>query len=281
MKKIEFDGQNPDIEKVRQVILSYLKSIVERHKQPGKIENKIPHGYNTLGGLVDWQGNQRHSETVFLNMMHEVFWELVMQGMIIPGKSGARSAPNHILPDFYFTEYGRQAIVAVDPTPHDPSGYLAYFPQVVSSPDPTVMSYVKESLHSWQRRNHIASMVMLGIAAERVFLLLCDSMLNALSSTKEKQKFQGIMNRFQMQPKLDWMTKKIQQIQSIPNFPDQAEMMVNSVYSIIKMQRNNLGHPQPLPPVVTQRQVFGYLQMFPDYYQQAEAVRTFLATNTV
>ena len=43
---------------------------------------------------------------------------------------------------------------------------------------------------------------MLGIAAERVFLLLCDSLVAALSNANENAAFSKIRERFPMKPKL-------------------------------------------------------------------------------
>jgi hypothetical protein len=44
---------------------------------------------------------------------------------------------------------------------------------------------------------------------------------------------------------------------------------------------NDLGHPREVPPAVTQEDAFVNLQVFPRYYQTAEEVRAFFATNKV
>lgn len=126
---------------------------------------------------------------------------------------------------------------------------------------------------------------MLGIAAERVFLLVSESMENALANPQEKIALTQILEKFPMKPKLDWIHNKFQFIQNqkrkFPTFPENATLMVSAMYDFIRSQRNDLGHPRDIPPNVTKDDAFVNLQMFPRYYQTAEAARIFLASNKV
>jgi hypothetical protein len=76
---------------------------------------------------------------------------------------------------------------------------------------------------------------------------------------------------------------KIQQIQKLSpsGFPENATIMVVAIYDLIRCQRNDLGHPRQLPPRVNREDAFVNLQIFPRYYEIAEAIRTFLLSNTV
>jgi hypothetical protein len=140
-----------------------------------------------------------------------------------------------------------------------------------------------ESLETLRKGNLVASTVMLGIAAERVFLLLCESLETALANPAEKVAFAKLLARFVMKPKLDWVHNKIQQIQKLSpsGFPENATIMVVAIYDLIRCQRNDLGHPRQLPPRVNREDAFVNLQIFPRYYEIAEAIRTFLLSNTV
>lgn len=47
------------------------------------------------------------------------------------------------------------------------------------------------------------------------------------------------------------------------------------------LPRNELGHPRETPPNIDRKDAFVNLQIFPRYYETAEQVRQFLASNQV
>ena len=96
--------------------------------------------------------------------------------------------------------------------------------------------------------------MMLGIAAERVFLLVCDSLAVALKGPAELVAFQKILDRFAMKPKLDWLADKLGQIQTAkrpPDLPDDVDIMISGIFNLIRCQRNEVGHPRPTPPAAS------------------------------
>ena len=135
-----------------------------------------------------------------------------------------------------------------------------------------------ESVNSFRHGDRVASTVMLGIAAERVFLLLCEALAAALSSPAEQKVLGKLLSSFPMNPKLQWVHQKIQSIRA-PGFPENANIMMTAIYDFMRAQRNELGHPREQPPAVTQEDIFVNLQVFPRYYQTAENVRHFFAAN--
>lgn len=96
---------------------------------------------------------------------------------------------------------------------------------------------------------------MLGIAAERIFLLLCDSLAGALSNANEKTAFGKLLDRFPMKPKLDWVHSKVQQVQkqAPAGFPENATIMLVAIYDLMRCQRNELGHPREAPPNIERK----------------------------
>jgi hypothetical protein len=273
--KIPFDPKTSDLDTVRQIIFERLR------RDPGW--NQLGKTGDGFAPYVDYVGtseferqNARH-QLVFLS--HEVFWQLVVEGVLAPGMDD-----NNIdLPWFHVTKFGREVLASASPPPYDPTGYLARLNERIGSADQTVVAYLVESLETFRKGSRVASIVMLGIAAERVFLLLCDSLAAALASSTEKSKFTKILDRFPMKPKLDWVHNKIQQIQaqSRPGFPDNATIMLVAIYDLMRCQRNDLGHPRAMPPSVRREDAFVNLQIFPHYYETAEQVRIYLATNPV
>jgi hypothetical protein len=204
----------------------------------------------------------------------QIYVELLAQGLIAPG-----SDPSNInFPFFHITEYGTAVLDALPANPYFPTQYLSGLTEQLPGADATVLAYLNESLETFARGNHIAATVMLGIAAERVFLLLCDSLVAAIQDAAEKRKFQQLLDKRPMKPKSDWVNQKFQSIRA-PGFPDNAAIMVTTVYDLLRFQRNELGHPRETPPSITRRDAFVNLQVFPRYYVVAEQVRSFLALN--
>jgi hypothetical protein len=131
----------------------------------------------------------------------------------------------------------------------------------------------------------IQGVMMLGIAAERVFLVVCDSLLSSLSDTTEQLEFKKRVDKNPLKPKLDWLTDKFRRLQDPPRrlsgFPEDAEIQLAGIYNLIRCQRNDIGHPRSAPPVINRDEAYAYLRLFPSYYATAEAVRAFLAGNKI
>lgn len=269
MNKIPFDPTNPDIEVVREIVFARLKQEADWQQLDQMGRDFEPY--------VEYVGRSDPGLLAFLSQ--EVFWQLVIEGILSPGMNSS----NMNLPWFHRTKYGKQVIEKEVPTPHDPTGYLTRISQNVRKPDQTVLFYLSESLFSFRRGNLVASTVMLGIAAERVFLLVCESMLNALQNAAEKQKLERILMRFPMKPKLDWIHNKVQYLQEcrLPGFPENGTLMLTTIYDLIRNQRNELGHPREIPPTMRREDAYVNLQVFSSYYVTAEEIRDFLSSNKV
>jgi hypothetical protein len=57
--------------------------------------------------------------------------------------------------------------------------------------------------------------------------------------------------------------------------------MTIAIYDLLRCQRNELGHPREAPPNVKRADAFVNLQIFPRYFELAEEVRIFLASNRI
>lgn len=269
--KLTFDAREANaVEVVRQVFWNRLRvdsNFNQIRGQDGICAHYVEHA-------------RPRDESDFQRLVVDVFWELVGQGVVSPGTTTGNPSP----PFFHLTEHGKRVVQDPSFQPHDPPAFLAQLGQLVPSPDATVMAYLQESLHCFARATHVASAMMLGIAAERVFLLVCDTLLTSLADPNERSAFQNILDRNPIKPKLDWVAQKFQQIQTPrrpAGWPEDVDIKLAGIFNLIRCQRNELGHPRPSPPTVTRDDAYGYLRLFPSYYSTAEQVRGFLATNTV
>lgn len=271
MSKIKFDPENPDIEIVRKVVMERLRNEGNWSQLGTSVRDFEPY--------IEYTGPPHLGISKLDKLALEVMWQLVNEGIIVPGQDWY--TPN--FPHFNRTIYGEMVLETEPPSPYDPTGYLEQLTSKITVADSTVLAYLNEGLTTFRRGNLIASTVMLGIASERVFLLLCESMVEALKDSKEKDRFEGILKRFPMKPKQDWMHSKIMSIEdSKPaGFPENATLMITAIYNYIRLQRNDLGHPRENPPNVKREEAYAFFQIFPSYYETAEAVRHYLSSNKV
>jgi len=270
--KLQFDADHPDAAiVVNEIVLTRL-----RHDPSFTQTAWSDPVWERL--YVEFQ-KPRDREAFGMSML-DALWDLIRQGVISPGLNTS----NPTLPHFHLTDYGRRVLAEPHYSAHDPEAYIRQLGQTIANPDATVLAYLRESLVSYTRGTVVASVMMLGIAAERAFLLVCDSLLRNLRDPAEQARFQKLLGRNPIKPKLGWVTQKFQQIQypkSPPDWPEDIDIKVTGIFNLIRCQRNELGHPRPAPPAVTRDDAFSYLRIFPSYYGTAEQARTFLANNKV
>jgi hypothetical protein len=112
---------------------------------------------------------------------------------------------------------------------------------------------------------------------------VCDAVWTALKDPSEKTKLGQVLERISMKAKLDWVSKKLDEVQKQgqpqrpPNWPDTAAFTVAAIYNFLRVQRNDLGHPSDVAPIMSIEQAFANLQIFPMYYKNAEELRAVLA----
>ncbi|HWN99581.1 MAG TPA: hypothetical protein VNS63_09960 [Blastocatellia bacterium] len=122
-------------------------------------------------------------------MAREVWWGLQSNGILAPGKD----PNNDDLPNFHLTPLSGVFIQTGEWPVYDPDSYLARLIRTTANPDSTVLAYLAEGLRSFKSGNFVASALMVDIAAERAFILLCQSTLDSLANAKEKAEFKKIM----------------------------------------------------------------------------------------
>lgn len=272
MSKINFDpNEEGGLEIARAIVLERLRN--DKNWNQFDVTGE---GYDRF---VEYIGKPHQGMNKLLFLAQDVLWEFMIQGIIAPGMN----VSNRNLPWFHVTEYGKKVIATGEFLPHDPTGYLERFHNEITNPDPTVEAYLSESLNCFRTGTFIASVVMLGVASERTFLLLCDSLFNAIANPTEKSKFQKILEYRAIKPKMDWVSDKIQALQkkSPRALPDNVNTMLILIFDFIRYQRNDLGHPQENPPKVTREDAYVNLRIFPNYFKVVGQVIGYLTSHQV
>ena len=118
-----------------------------------------------------------------------VIWELIIEGVYTPG-TGVQTPS---LPYLRTTEHGRKCFETGELTAHDPDDYLGRLKTACPSVDEITLLYTGEPPDTFRAGNHLASAVMIGVAAEKMLLRLVGAVKAALSTAQRKAKFEKDM----------------------------------------------------------------------------------------
>lgn len=254
-----------NLELVRQIVLRRLKD-------------------DTSWNLFDYQWEPRHTEQYvvfespqlqrrFIVLAVEVMWQLIMQGVITPGKD----VPNPALPWFRVTSYGKMVLETERFIPHDPAGYLDGVREVAGQTvSQAALTYLEEALRCFTSGCHLASVLLLGVAAEAVFLRLCEVVSEALRDNTERTQFDQLQ---WVKPKHRWIVDKYAALPSEvrrDHLPQSLDVTLTSLYDLIRRQRNELGHPQEDPPAIDRELSFTYFKLFPTFIKDVEAFAEYI-----
>ena len=111
-------------------------------------------------------------------------WQLIFERVIAVGSDSS----NTNLPFFRITDYGKLVLETERFVPHDPTGYLK---EVNSIKGPVftkvAIAYIEEALRCFSSGCHISSVLLLGVAAESVFLQLCKVIQLSLNKSNDQK----------------------------------------------------------------------------------------------
>jgi hypothetical protein len=115
----------------------------------------------------------------------------------------------------------------------------------------------------------VASVLLLGVAAESILLRLWDAMVPSKPIARKprfiKEKHQCILQAYENLPKADK-----------DKLPESLDPALKYLYDLIRQQRNELGHPQATPPSLQREDAFMWFTVFPAYVAAVDAFVNYL-----
>jgi hypothetical protein len=181
---------------------------------------------------------------------------------------------------FVLTERGQHIVESGDDySPYDPEGYLVRLRRRIPLLDETVALYASESLRSFNAECYLSTLVMLGVASEKTFLLLAEAFANWLPDSQSKKLLSIIQDRKQnVIAKFTEFRKRIEPCKPKlpPEFADNMALTLDSVFDLIRIYRNESGHPTGKRS--DKDDAFITLQMFATYLQKMFGLMTFFKT---
>lgn len=206
-------------------------------------------------------------------MIIETLWELVLQGILYVDslKSGV----------YNITEFGLQVLLAEEPIPYDPDGYLNFLKNEVPEIDEVIFTYVSEAINAYRHRLYLSATTAIGCASEKALLLLIEAYIGFLPSQKEREAF---FNR----TKGKFIKKQFEEFQKSLNgqreridkeLLDGIDVVISGVFELLRQNRNSTGHPTG--KAMSRDSVFASLQVFVVYCKRIYALITYFRSNGI
>lgn len=152
---------------------------------------------------------------------------------------------------------------------HDPDAYLANFRNADPPPDREMMRYLGESAAVFRDGRFLATIILLGVASERMIEVLAESLRDALGEPEgtkwfdrkySKERF--ISSRFKTLS--DRLFREYGQDLKREKLKERFDCVVKPTFEQIRCARNDIAHPSGRE--FTWNEVSGFLHSFVQYF---------------
>lgn len=171
----------------------------------------------------------------------EALWGLVGEGLVYLDTNGQGSGTDNW--EWRLSAVGKRAAQGGSWEPRDPDGYLKRIRREIPHLDELVELYLTEALRSFNGKCYLATSVMLGVAAERAFLVMAQSYAAssvpaapgmAKELAKPRSNYFALWTEFR---------KRIEPVrQDLPDGLADA-LTLDAIADLIRLTRNEVGHP--------------------------------------
>ncbi|MFY1656161.1 hypothetical protein [Micromonospora sp. WMMD1274] len=171
----------------------------------------------------------------------EALWSLVGDGLVYLDTVGQGSGTDNW--QWRLSADGQRVAKGGSWEPRDPDGYLDRIRREIPDLDDLIELYLTEALQSFNGRCYLATSVMLGVAAERAFLVMAQSYATSLTAgapamakelAKPRSNYFALWTEFR---------KRIEPVrQDLPDGLADA-LTLDAIADLIRLTRNEVGHP--------------------------------------
>jgi len=188
--------------------------------------------------------------------LQEILWEMLVQGVLAPGKNSL----NLNLPFVHLTDYGTQCLEDGRVLAHDRDGYIAALVKKVGGDlDELVLQSTRGALDAFQTGSWPASTILLARAAEYLFDQLAGVLLTVPSPTgTQALDSSDRFSRGQARAVIDALLH----LNLTEDVYSAVEPQLNGLLALIQHSRNQDSSPRW--PESSRDQVLGFLLLFPE-----------------
>ncbi len=185
--------------------------------------------------------------------VHEIIWDLLVQGVLAPGKNSL----NLNLPFFHVTDYGDECLESGAIILHDYDRYLHDLEARIDEPlDQTIRTYVHAAQKGFLSGNYLATMSLLAEAGRRC--------IDMVSDLLPETQYQGV-DEGECSPYAE--LERIRRV--LPSLPlkeeqrQEAILHLQGLENLISHTHDTNGHPCAVS--IAHRSAQGTLLLFPQY----------------
>jgi hypothetical protein len=202
-------------------------------------------------------------------VVHEVLWELLIQGILAPGMN----ASNLEFPYIHVTEYGMKVLEANQILPYDYDGYQEVLKKLVGETlDPVVDAYARESVGAFISGHYLAAVEMLGVAANRLMDMLANSYTRLWGSHRVQQAFETRVNQAgrNLSHRFGLLRNALEGMDLPDGLQNSIEDLLSGLYTMLRYSRDDSGQPTGRP--VDREIAHANLLLFPGICKNAYEV---------
>lgn len=242
--------------------MNELKRTILELLASGRVDARLSGGHHCFFEALKNKIGKSYKRHIALQEV----WQMIGNGLIYVDIE--QPAPGNW--ELVIAEKGRDALASGhDFNPYDPDGYIARLKKRIPHLDDIVLLYAMESLRSFNSECYLSALVMLGVASEKAFLLLAESFALWLPKGQSERFLAMVLNPKQnFLAKFSEFRKRIEPLKPSlpPEFSDNMALTLDSVCDLIRIYRNESGHPTG--KVADKGDAFITLQMFATYLQK-------------
>jgi len=241
-----------------------LEHVLSKAEEAGLVEQRVPPP--PIRDIPAWLSDS----------VREVVWDLIIQGILVPGVGN--QSHNASLPHFRITEWGKHCLDAGEYLPHDAGQYIERLKKRIPTFDSVALVYLTESLKCFRNGTHIASIVMLGVASERLLVVLRDAIYRVLGNDEKKKRFLTATQGKLIKRVYEEVSKKLDPVrEQMPvTLGESVNNQLAGIFNLIRTTRNDAGHPTGRS--IDREEAYALLQLFHEYAKAVYAVIEWLST---
>jgi hypothetical protein len=253
-------------DEIRNELFEYLE------KRPSTQISEITHHFE-----------QKHGRAQLLQdgkIIYEIVSEMISNNILMPG-TGNPNNVSQFYPFITLTEYGKTVLDSKSVLPYDPDSYIKEIKNSILYIDDILLTYLSEAKTTYNRELLLSSTITLGVASERLILILIDVFIKSISDHAKQRRIIKEMNNKFFLAKYTIFRKYFDPIKSaLPKeIADKLNIYLESVFNFIRENRNEAGHPTGVS--MNKKELFAYLQIFGDYAMKIYSLIDYLNNNRI
>jgi hypothetical protein len=218
---------------------SDVQMLVLRTLAQPRIDARLGRGYFYFPEAV--RANCPANDKATPQQIMAAIWSLVVRGLAYIDIS--QPSPDNWR--LILTESGSEVLGDEEANPDDPSGYLRSLYEEIPHMSDVSRLYIEDAVNAYYHRCYLASTVMLGVAAEAVFLDLAKSFVAWKGTPTEKLEKLLSNPKASYVQKFDEFRKRLEPEKThLPaELGDGLDLYMHAVLDLLRVSRNDAGHP--------------------------------------